>query len=132
MFFAMGWIAPATYCLVFVLMFFLIVPLYLCRHCPYYAGPGRIVKCPAHYGAVKLFKSTNKRLNPLESFLTVGGLVVLFGGPLVIEAIGGQWFWLAASAWTAVLWIVTMQRYICAVCPNFSCPLNRIDKAGKY
>ena len=51
---------------IFLFVYTIGAPAFLCRHCKYYSLPGKFIKCPGHYGAPKIFKYNSNPLNKLE------------------------------------------------------------------
>jgi hypothetical protein len=116
------------YLIIFAIMFYFVVPSFLCRHCPYYAEKGLILHCPAHYGSIKLLKYSPVPLNRGEKTLVPMALIVLFGFPVPFLIYGQQWILLSIMSWNLLVWFFTMLKYICSSCINFSCPMNRAPK----
>jgi hypothetical protein len=120
--------AILIYMAMFVFIFFVGAPAFLCRHCPYYGEPGFFIQCGAHYGSIKLFKYSPTPLNKLEKMCVHGTFLPLFGYPLVFLALGGQWFCLAIATLGLAKWSLDMVKITCARCVNLECPLNRVPQ----
>jgi len=100
----------------------------LCRHCPYYAEESRILHCIANYGIFKPFRFNPAPMSRSEKIQTLIGFALLFGIPIPFMIAAGQWIMLLLMVVSSVMWLVTMQKYVCSTCVNFSCPLNRVPK----
>ncbi|MDY6918170.1 MAG: hypothetical protein SVP26_09575 [Chloroflexota bacterium] len=100
----------------------------LCAHCPYYARDGRVLLCFANYGLGKLWKyhpepiSTPGRVQ----FLVIVFLLMAYPFPFLV--LGRQYILLALTTCALVLWALTLWRYSCTRCVNFSCVFNRVPK----
>ena len=101
----------------------------LCSHCPYYAETGRVLHCIANYGSFKPFRYNPAPMGRSEKIQLWIGFALLFGIPLPFLAASGEWIMLLLTVWGGVVWLFTMQKYVCSACVNFSCPLNRVPKA---
>jgi hypothetical protein len=98
----------------------------MCSHCPHYAEAGRSLQCWANYGSPRLWKYRPGPMTGMEKGLFVGGLVAVFGYPLVFLLVGIQWFLLAVYVLTSTGAFATLKIYLCSQCMNFACPLNGV------
>lgn len=148
-----GWLTRAWWWLIayiiFCVIFFVFVEIrILCSHCPYYAGPGKILKCHANNGAVKWYKYYPEPMNKFEKLLLL--ICFAFFGLFPIAAeIYGTWFaytnftynhladhllmigLLISTLLTCITFFGILQIFFCPKCPNFSCPFNRVPKDEK-
>ncbi len=113
--------------LAYALFFFFVWEAYiLCRHCPYWAGEGRILRCHANYGVFKIWRYTPRPMNTGEQaqFIIGALLLVVFPFPFLLA---GREFLLTFIALSTVLnAIYELKMTICTRCVNFSCPLNAV------
>ncbi|MCD6577033.1 MAG: hypothetical protein J7K66_03350 [Anaerolineaceae bacterium] len=118
--------------IVFILSYFGLIEIrVLCAHCPHYAEPGNSLKCWANYGSPKLWRYRPGPMSRIEKTVFLGGLIIIFGYPLVLFIINTVWF-LAGLFGIAVVGAFTlMRKSMCAQCMNFACPLNRVDAGRK-
>lgn len=114
---------------VYALFFFHIIEgLVLCRHCPSWGMPGRVLKCHANYGVIKFFKYNPRPLNRFEKVMFIVGALILLEGPVVILIIGKAYFLAMVTFLISVSAIVGIREVACKKCINFSCPMNRVPK----
>jgi hypothetical protein len=99
----------------------------MCSHCPHYAEPGSSLQCWANYGSPKLWKYRPEPMTGMEKGLFVGGLVAVWGYPLVFLLVGMQWFLLVVYAVTSAGFFMTLKTHLCSQCMNFACPLNSVQ-----
>jgi hypothetical protein len=99
----------------------------MCSHCPHYAEPGSTLKCWANYGAPRLWKYRPGPMSSTEKILFWGGLVAVWGYPLVFLLVGMQWFLLVAFALSSGGFLMTLKTFLCTQCVNFACPLNGVN-----
>jgi len=98
----------------------------LCRHCPYWAAPGRILECHANSGVFKIWKfdPAPMSISEKKQFILGALLWLIFPFPLII--LGGQ-YWLAFIGFcSATCGVLLLQYNVCSSCVNFSCPLNNV------
>lgn len=120
--FLLGWIAYA------ILFFFVWEARVLCRHCPYWAGEGRVLRCHANYGVVKIWKFDPSPMTAAERLQFMVGALIFMGYPLPFLIIGGQYVLAGvALAICLVAWAVLWTRF-CSRCVNLSCPLNHVPR----
>jgi hypothetical protein len=100
----------------------------LCSHCPYYAGQGRMLRCFANYGLLKLWRYRPGPAGRLEKAQFGVIVVLLTGYPFPFLILGGQYVLAFLAAWAVVMWGWTLQRYSCSRCVNFSCLFNRVPR----
>lgn len=100
----------------------------LCRHCPYWAGPGRMLRCHANYGVLKLWKYEPAPMSEAERIQFVIGALIWVGFPFPFLFLGGEYL-LAFIGLSAVLsGTYLLKRNVCARCIHFSCPLNGVPR----
>ena len=98
----------------------------MCSHCPHYAEAGASLKCWANYGAPKLWKYRPGPMSELEKIIFFSGFVIVWGSPLVVLVLSGQWFLLLVYGMTTAGFFMTLINFLCTQCMNFACPLNRV------
>lgn len=98
----------------------------MCSHCPHYAEEGTSLKCWANYGAPKLWKYRPGPMSIFEKTVFFGGFVIVWGYPLLVLVISGQWFLLLVYGMTTAGFFMTLINFLCVQCMNFACPLNRV------
>jgi len=62
----------------------------LCRHCPYWAQNGSVLRCPANYGVIKIWRHDPGPMSVAERFQFVLGALLLIAYPLPFLVVGGQ------------------------------------------
>jgi hypothetical protein len=100
----------------------------MCSHCPHYAEPGTSLKCWANYGAPKLWKYRPGPMSIIEKIVFFSGFVIVWGYPLVVLVVSGQWFLLLVYGMTTAAFFMTLTNFLCVQCMNFACPLNRVEE----
>ena len=118
------WLAP--WLLGMALFFGLVEIRVMCSHCPHYAEPGSSLRCWANYGSPKLWKYRPGPMSGVEKAVFFAGLAFIWGYPMVVSALGGEWIVLVVFAAASVAFAVVLQRSFCSHCMNFACPLNRV------
>ncbi len=127
------------------LMFGFVEMGFLCRHCPYYAADGAVLKCLGNNGSFKLWSFNPAPMNQLEKWLMrvfvfgyfLGlpvleygyGLLVLWRGqspPLSLWLFAGM---VLGSLAVSIVMIRVLFAFYCTKCVNFSCPFNTVEKA---
>jgi len=103
----------------------------MCSHCPHYAEPGDTLGCWANHGSPKLWRYRPGPMSPLEKAVFFGGLVAVWGYPLVFLAMGHSWFLLTVYVLTSSAFFVTLKMFLCSRCMNFACPLNGVGEAER-
>ena len=98
----------------------------MCSHCPHYAEEGDTLKCWANYGSPKLWKYRPGPMTLMEKAVFFGGLIVVWGYPLLFLIPGAQWFLLVVYLLTTAGFFILLRRYLCSRCINFACPLNTV------
>ena len=100
----------------------------LCRHCPYWAAPGRILECHANSGVFKIWKYQPKPMSKSERTQFIVGALIWLLFPFPFLLFGGQ-YWIAFIGLCAAgSGIYILYYNVCNRCPNFSCPLNNVPK----
>lgn len=118
----LGWIA-------FMLFFFNVWEIrILCSHCPYYAEPGRTLRCIANYGSLKLWRYHPEPMSRSERRQLYAGFVLFGGLPFPFLLAGGQLVLALLAGWGLLVFFFTLKKTICPTCVNFSCPLNGVPK----
>jgi len=98
----------------------------MCSHCPHYAETGTSLKCWANYGAPKLWKYRPGPMSILEKIVFFSGFVIVWGYPLVVLVLSGQWFLFLVYIIATAGFFMTLINFLCVQCMNFACPLNRV------
>jgi len=117
-----GWLA---YCLFF---FFVWEARVLCSHCPYWAEEGRMLKCHANYGVLKIWKYRPSPLNRSEQIqFTIGAsMIVLI--PFILLLVGHEYLFAVIDLASGISFSYLLRRNICNRCVNIPCPLNLAPK----
>jgi hypothetical protein len=115
-----GWLA---YMLFF---FFVWEGRVLCSHCPYWAAEGRMLRCHANYGVIKLWRYRPEPMNRSEQAQFLFGALLFVLYPLVFLVIGGEFLLAGIGLVSAVSFGYLLRRNICSRCFNFSCPINNV------
>ncbi len=123
-----GWLA---YMLFF---FFVWEGRVLCSHCPYWAEQGRMLRCHANYGVIKLWRYRPGPMNRAEQAQFLLGALLFIVYPLVFLMIGHEYLLAAIGLASSASFGYLLHRNICSRCVNFSCPLNNVPKqiVGAY
>ena len=103
----------------------------MCAHCPHYAEPGNSLKCWANYGSPKLWRYRPGPMSRIEKVVFLGGLILIFGYPLVLFLINAVWFLTGLFGIAVVGAFTLMRKSMCSQCMNFACPLNLVDEDRK-
>lgn len=140
-----NWFFLIGYLSFLILFFTLIESRILCRHCPYYAKPGRSLKCYANEGFPKIWRYEPKPMNRIEkmSFIIC---IFLFGSFPIFTELYGIWYLsinyasygliaflgflgiTIATSLAVFAWIIGLNLSFCSSCINFSCPFNKVPK----
>ena len=123
----------------------------LCSHCPYYARSGRMLRCLANHGMIKLWRYHPEPMSGFEKISLLICFVIFGAGPVVWQAYGIWFLALHYSAYGALpllalsgiagasilgitAFFTVLMVFFCPRCVNFSCPLNRAgkDKVDAY
>ncbi len=100
----------------------------LCSHCPYYATEGRILRCHANYGLLKLWKYNPAPMSRSEQIQVLIGIVIMVGFPLPLLFLGQQYILCVVTILGIIIFAGVLIGKLCPKCLNFSCPLNRVPK----
>ena len=100
----------------------------LCSHCPYWAEEGRILRCHANYGVIKLWKYHPEPMSRWEQVQFIAGVLIFLLYPLVFTVIGGAYLLAGIGLVCAASFGYLLWRNICSRCVNFSCPLNNVPE----
>jgi hypothetical protein len=115
--------------IIFVLAFFGFIEIrVMCSHCPHYAESLTSLKCWANYGSPKLWKYRPGPMSIIEKTVFFGGLVIVWGYPLLFLIVGKQLFLLLVYSMTTIGFFMTLMNFMCSQCMNFACPLNCVDE----
>ncbi len=117
-----AWLAYAVF------FFFVWEARVLCSHCPMWAEKGRILRCHANYGVIKLWKYRPGPMSTFEGFQFLAGGLILAGFPLVLIVIGGAYLWAVMGVVALLSGVHTIRTVSCPRCLNFSCPANRVPE----
>jgi hypothetical protein len=119
----LGWLAYMFF------FFFVWEARVLCSHCPYWSEKGRMLRCHANYGVIKLWRYRQGPMSRSEQFQFLLGALLFILYPLVFLVIGGEYLLAAIGLASAASFGYLLYRNICVRCINFSCPLNHVPKA---
>jgi hypothetical protein len=121
----LGWLAYA--------LFFFVVweGRVLCSHCPYWAEEGRVLRCHANYGVIKLWKYRPGPMSRSEQAQFLIGALLLVVYPLVFLILGHEYLLAVIGLVSATSFFYLLRRNICTRCINFSCPLNGVEAATR-
>ena len=123
------WLIPW---IAFILAFFGVIEIrVLCAHCPHYAEPSKSLQCWANYGSPRLWKFRPGPMALWEKIALFGGFALIWGGPMVLMALSGQWALLGLTLLATAGFFYHLQIRYCNQCFNFACPLNRVDAATR-
>jgi hypothetical protein len=100
----------------------------LCRHCPYWAGDGAILRCHANYGVIKIWKYQSGPMSKLEKVQFVIGALLWVGFPFPFLLLGQEYLLVLIGISAAVSGAFILRRNVCTRCINFSCPMNAVPK----
>ena len=100
----------------------------LCSHCPFYAKKGRVLHCIANYGCPKLWKFHPEPISRSEKIQLVAGFIIMCGYPFPFLILGRQFVLLILTVGGLTIFWVTLLKFTCSRCINFSCLLNRVRK----
>lgn len=100
----------------------------LCRHCPYWAGAGSMLRCHANYGVIKIWKYKPGPISKAEKAQFVVGALIWVAFPIPFMILGREYLLAAIAVTTAVSGTYLLHRNICSRCINFSCPMNSVPK----
>lgn len=120
-----GWLA---YMLFF---FFIWEARVLCSHCPYWAEVGRMLKCHANYGVIKIWKYRPGPMNHSEQIQFIIGALLIVLIPFALLIVGREYLLAAIDLASGISFGYLLWRNICNRCINFSCPLNNVPKEIK-
>jgi hypothetical protein len=98
----------------------------LCRHCPYWAGPGSMLRCHANYGVIKIWKCQPGPMRKPEKVQLLIGVLLWVGFPFAFMFLGHQYLSALIGVSTAVSGAFLLRRNVCRRCINFSCHLNSV------
>jgi len=108
--------------------FFVWEALVLCRHCPFWAEPRKVLRCHANYGVFKIWKYDPGPMSRAEKAQFVIGALLWMGFPFPFMLLGREYFLVIAGAAAAVSGIFVLRISVCSRCVNFSCPMNTVPK----
>jgi len=121
----LGWLAYMF------LFFFVWEGRVLCSHCPYWAEPGRVLRCHANYGVIKFWKYRPGPMSRWEGGQFLIGALLLILYPLVFLILGHEYLLAAIGLVSAISFGYLLRRNTCSRCINFSCPLNDVAPATR-
>jgi hypothetical protein len=98
----------------------------LCSHCPYWAGEGRVLRCHANYGVIKIWAYRPGPMSVWDKAHFILGAALFVGFPLALLTFGGQYTVALVALATAVGGGYSLWRHGCSRCVNFSCPANHV------
>jgi len=103
----------------------------MCSHCPHYAEPGRVLRCWANYGALKLWAFRPGPMSRTEKTLFSTGLAVVYVYPVPFFVLGRAWWLGLAYVVTLAGFVLGLRQWFCRRCMNFACPFNRVENPGR-
>lgn len=113
--------------LAYSLFFFFVWEAYvLCRHCPFWAEPGKVLRCHANYGVLKIWKYEPGPMSRAEKAQFVAGAGIWMAFPFPFLLMGAEYVWALAAAVSAAGGVLVLAKSVCTRCVNFSCPLNGV------
>ncbi len=124
---ASGWIPLAIYVALIIGFFGFLEIRVMCSHCPHYAEEGATLGCWANHGSPKLWKYRPGPMSAGERILFIGGLVVVYGFPLIFFFASGLWFMLGIYVLLDAGFFMTLKMFLCSQCMNLACPLNGVS-----
>jgi hypothetical protein len=116
-----GWLAYGIF------FFYVWEARVLCSHCPYWAEDGRLLRCHANYGVIKLWKYRPGPMNRSEQVQFSIGALLLVLYPLFFMVIGQEYLLAAIGLVSAASFAYLLWQNSCDRCINFSCPLNHVS-----
>jgi hypothetical protein len=120
-----GWLAYGIF------FFYVWEARVLCSHCPYWAEDGRMLRCHANYGVIKLWKYRPGPMNRSEQVQFSIGALLLVLYPLLFMVIGQEYLLAAIGLVSAASFAYLLWQNSCDRCVNFSCPLNHVSPATR-
>jgi len=123
------WLALAVWVALAAVFFIYVEALVLCRHCPHYAEPGRVLSCHANSGLPKIPRIRPGPMTLLEKVVWLGYVAVLVLYYVPFFVVSGQWLLLGLTTWAGIAFTWTLQRTQCNRCYNLACPVNRVPAA---
>ena len=103
-----------------------IIPLFICRHCPHWNNKKFYLECDAHYGIPKVYSYIPKPLNLLQQYCVYIGFIFIFGIPVLLLILHGEYQLSICSAANGILWYVILKKNMCSTCTNHNCPLSKM------
>lgn len=111
----------------YALFFFFVWEAYiLCRHCPYWAGQGSILRCHANYGVFKIWRYTPHPMRSWEQTQFIIGALMLVIYPFPFLLVGREFLLVFIALCSLISAIFELRTTVCTRCVNFSCPLNAV------
>jgi hypothetical protein len=101
-----------------------IVPLFICRHCPHWAADGWYLTCGAHWGVPKIYTAVGQPLNAGQRLCVHLGFVAIFGTPVILLEIHGERALALCSGVLALAWYGLLRAAWCPTCANYRCPYS--------
>lgn len=98
----------------------------ICRRCPQYATPGRILLCHGAPWLPKIPKYNPKPFTRFDRWVLIIYTIVLFFYYVPFFVVGGQWLLLATTTGIFVAWAWTVKRQYCTRCLNMFCPFHSV------
>jgi hypothetical protein len=111
-----------------LLFFFVWEARILCRHCPFWAGEGRVLRCHANYGVIKIWRYQPGPMSKSERVQFVVGGLLWIGFPFVSLLLGKEYLLALIGLAATVSAAFNLKRNTCSRCVNFSCPLNSVPR----
>jgi hypothetical protein len=125
------WVPLAVWLVLSGIFFGYVEALVLCRHCPYYAEEGFLLRCHANYGLPKIPSFSPRPLNRTEKIVFLGYVSVLMFYYIPFFVLSKEWLLLIITSWALLVWFWTLLRTQCTRCYHVFCPLNRVPEDVK-
>lgn len=100
----------------------------MCRHCPYWAEVGSILRCHANYGVIKIWRYRPGPMSRMERLRFIIGALVWLGFPFPFLLVGREYLLALIGVSAAISGVIMLSRSVCSRCIDFSCPMNTIPK----
>jgi hypothetical protein len=111
-----------------LLFFFVWEARVLCRHCPYWAEHSGILRCPANYGVIKIWRHDPGPMSRAEKAQFIIGALLLIAYPFPFLLLGTEYLLSGIGAIAVVAGVFILRNNVCSRCINFSCPMNAVPK----
>ncbi len=100
----------------------------LCSHCPHWAEEGRVLRCHANYGVVKIWRFRPGPMSRPEQIQFTLGALIWVGFPFIFLLLGKEYLLTSIGLVAAVSAAYSLRRNTCTRCVTFSCPMNAVPR----